>query len=61
MKAAPKKPADLNGEHSRMWDMLAHTNSRIDNLYKWGFLAVVSIIASQWGSTAVLKAIGVTE
>ena len=59
MKAAPKKPDDLNGEHSRMWDMLAHVNDRIDNIFKWGFVVVVIIIASQWSSTIVLEAFGV--
>lgn len=61
MKSSPKKPNNLNGEHGAMWDFIAHTNSRIDNIYKWGFLAVVAIIANQWGATVVLKAIGVTE
>ncbi len=61
MKAAPTKPKDMNGEISHLWDFIAHTNSRIDNIYKWGFLAVVAIIANQWGATVVLKAIGVTE
>lgn len=58
---APKKPDELNGEHGHLWDMMAHLNERIDKIYLWGFFAVISIIASQWGSTVVLKAIGVVE
>ncbi|KKL97570.1 hypothetical protein LCGC14_1833180 [marine sediment metagenome] len=56
---APKKPTTMNGDHSNLWDMMAHLNTRIDNIYKWGFVAVVIIIASQWGSTAILKVLGV--
>ena len=47
-KAPPPPPEGLNGEHSAMWGMMMHLNSRIDGL-SLGLLAIAGLILTVGG------------
>ena len=45
----PARPANLNGEHVHIWDMLWYVSGRVDSVYKliigFGTAIIVAIVA----------------